>query len=247
MKYTIRRTDVTDGKRSKPLGWPIIQDRLERILELRKDPIVEIIHYDGDRQALLETRFKTDSAIGVVKDRVTPPKPAYSLAKLRCDVGRYAIRSVEVEPAVSPVRKGMVDWCWWGIEHDSPIHYSQARPFPIYKPGTIPMTLDCSASTITFAEWCGAPNPSGAAPGYGNSMSIASFAKEIPRSDIQAGDIAVFGAPVTHHVAVVLEAGDDPLMESHGQESGPIAIRLSVESRYHSGDPVRFYSLTEIK
>lgn len=246
MKYTLRRTD-TNGNRSHPMGWPAIRSLLHEKLERRHDPIVEIIHFDGDRDAIIETRFKTDSALGVVKDRVTPPKPAYSLAKVRSDIGRWAVRSVEVEPAVDPVRTAMLDWCWWAIEHDAPIHYSQARPFPLYAPGSVPMTLDCSASTITFARWAGAPNPSGAAPGYGNSMSIASFAKEIPRSAIEAGDIAVFGEPVTHHVAVVLEPGDDPLMESHGQESGPLSIRLSVEARYHSGDPIRFYSLTEPK
>lgn len=249
MKYTIRRTDVPDGKRSKPRGWPLTRDVLSRDLEKRKDPIVEIIHFEGRAdavEAVVEARFKTDAALGVVKGRLVG-NDAYSLVKVRTDAGRFAVRSVDVEPAVDPIRKAMVDWCWWGCEHEDPIHYSQARPFPIYAPGTIPMTLDCSAFAITCARWAGAPNPSGAAPGYGNSASIAAFAKEIGPNEVQAGDICVFGAPVTHHVAVVLEPGDDPLMVSHGQEAGPFSIRLSVESRYHAGDAVRFFSLTDAR
>jgi hypothetical protein len=30
----------------------------------------------------------------------------------------------------------------------------------------------------------------------------------------------------------VLEAGDDPLLCSHGRERGPVEIRFSTESRY---------------
>jgi hypothetical protein len=42
----------------------------------------------------------------------------------------------------------------------------------------------------------------------------------------------VWGAYPGHHVALVLEAGSDPLLCSHGQEKGPLAINFSVESRY---------------
>src|SRR5207247_1849767 len=45
-------------------------------------------------------------------------------------------------------------------------------------------------------------------------------------------EIARWGAYPGHHVALVLEAGADPLLCSHGQEKGPIAIAFSVESKY---------------
>lgn len=244
MKYVIRRTD-TDGERSEPRGWPETRVDLEHRIDKRGEPLVEILH-TRDRDVIIESRFRTVSALDVVKDRLVG-KPEGTLVKVRTDRGRFAVRAVEVTTAADKIRAEMVEWCWWAIEHDSPIHYSQARPFPLYAPGTLPMTLDCSASTITFARWAGAPNPSGAAPGYGNSMSIASFAKQIRPADAAPGDIVVFGSPVTHHVAICLIPGDDPLMESHGGESGPFAIRLSVEARYHAGDEIRWFSLTESK
>jgi hypothetical protein len=49
---------------------------------------------------------------------------------------------------------------------------------------------------------------------------------------VQPGDLVVWGAAPGHHVALVLEAGDDPTLVSHGQEKGPIAISFSVESKY---------------
>src|SRR5439155_14545384 len=48
----------------------------------------------------------------------------------------------------------------------------------------------------------------------------------------QPGDLVVWGPSPGHHVALVLEAGDDPLLASNGQDKGPIAIRFSLESKY---------------
>jgi hypothetical protein len=49
---------------------------------------------------------------------------------------------------------------------------------------------------------------------------------------VQPGDLVVWGAYPGHHVALVLEVGPDPLLCSHGQEKGPIAIAFSAESKY---------------
>ncbi|MHB8469553.1 MAG: hypothetical protein ACYDCH_07360 [Gaiellaceae bacterium] len=56
--------------------------------------------------------------------------------------------------------------------------------------------------------------------------------RAIAPDDVQAGDVVVFGDYPGRHTAIVLAAGDDPLLASHGQERGPVAVRCSIESRY---------------
>src|SRR5581483_6933654 len=156
----------------------------------------------------------------------------------------FSCRVVAPAPAVDSRRSEMVRWCRWAIDHEGQIHYSQARPIPQYPPGTLPMTLDCSGSTITFARWAGAPDPSGYGfSGVGSTDSILRHAQnsglEIQRRDLELGDLVLWAIGSDgKHVAVVIDTGDDPLMCSHGQEAGPIAIRLSAEDRYHAGEQV---------
>jgi CheY-like chemotaxis protein len=40
-----------------------------------------------------------------------------------------------------------------------------------------------------------------------------------------------WGPAPGHHVAMVLQPGDDPLLVSDGQENGPFAIRFSAEDK----------------
>ena len=68
--------------------------------------------------------------------------------------------------------------------------------------------------------------------GAGYTGTLLQHMRHIPKSAIQPGDLVVWGPPPGHHVALVLEAGDDPLLASHGQDKGPIAIRFSLESKY---------------
>jgi hypothetical protein len=60
--------------------------------------------------------------------------------------------------------------------------------------------------------------------------------ESIPPVAVRAGDLVVWGANPRHHCAIVLEPGDDPLLASHGQERGPLAIRFSEESLYQPAD-----------
>jgi hypothetical protein len=161
----------------------------------------------------------------------------------------FSVREVAVKPAIDPIRVAMVKWCRWGIPNQGAIHYSQARPISQYNPGRLPMTLDCSGSTITFARWAGAPDPSGNGfNGSGSTDTLLAHAKatgkEIERRELKFGDMALWAIGTDgKHVAVVIETGDDPLLASHGQEAGPIAIRLSAEDRYHSSETVHYLSL----
>jgi hypothetical protein len=44
---------------------------------------------------------------------------------------------------------------------------------------------------------------------------------------------------------MVLEPGDDPLLFSHGQEAGPLAVALAREAAAHR-PPVRFLSVAKL-
>jgi len=68
--------------------------------------------------------------------------------------------------------------------------------------------------------------------------------ENIDHGAVLRGDIVVWGEYPGHHCAVVLAAGVDPLLASHGQERGPIEIRFSTESRYQPAEVTWLSSLS---
>lgn len=95
------------------------------------------------------------------------------------------------------------------------------------------LTIDCSQAVTLIAHVAGARDPNGGnwqSDGYTGTLLNA--CTHIPRGQAAPGDMCVFGAGTGHHVTMVMNPGGDPLLFSHGQESDPIAIRLSVESRF---------------
>lgn len=138
------------------------------------------------------------------------------------------------------VRDNMVKWCRWGVEHEPSIHYAPIRPIRFPAQGTLPLTTDCSGSTIIFARWAGVPpHPGLEYNGAGSSMDMGSRLRHISKSAALPGDLACWPG---HHVCVVVEPGADPLLESHGMERGPLLVRTSDEASFHGGQPV-FLSL----
>jgi hypothetical protein len=132
------------------------------------------------------------------------------------------------------MRQKIVEAARWGIAHEAQIHYKQSRPIDgIHQPHKLPLHTDCSGfSTLCYA-WAGAPDPNGSAfSGQGFTGTMLQSCRHIARSAVQPGDLVVWGAYPGHHVALVLEAGADPLLCSHGQEKGPLAIAFSVESKF---------------
>jgi Putative peptidoglycan binding domain/NlpC/P60 family len=132
------------------------------------------------------------------------------------------------------VRQQIVANAKWGIKNEPQIHYQQLRPMDgIHEARKLPLQTDCSGfSTLCYA-WAGAPDPNGLKySGAGYTGTLLQNMRHIPLSGVQPGDLVVWGAAPGHHVALVLEAGADPLLCSHGQEKGPIEIRFSVESKY---------------
>ncbi|NOK16501.1 peptidoglycan-binding protein [Corallococcus carmarthensis] len=56
--------------------------------------------------------------------------------------------------------------------------------------------------------------------------------RHIPLSQVQPGDLCLWKG---HHVSLVIQGGADPLLISHGTESGPYAIRLSAQKKSFPG------------
>ena len=150
------------------------------------------------------------------------------------------LKDAEGHPSI---RKDMVKWCKWAIQHEPQIHYAQDRPIPVgLSPGHLPLTTDCSGSTILFARWAGVPaHPGIEYTGAGSSLDMGTRCKKIPQSAVQPGDLVVWPG---HHVACVISTNPITL-ESHGLEGGPLSISLEQEATFHRGQGLGFYSLLE--
>lgn len=152
---------------------------------------------------------------------------------------RRAKRMKEVD-SQQAIRKRIVNWALWGCRNGGSIAYSQngnVRLSALGKPGTLPLAIDCSAFATLCYCWAKAPNPnaSGAydarAPAFTGSM--LAHCRRIPRGAAQPGDLVVWTPPAQgQHVCVVVAAGPDPMLVSHGDDSGPKKLRFSAEDAY---------------
>lgn len=128
---------------------------------------------------------------------------------------------------MATLRQKIVAAARWGIENEPSIHYGEIRPMPLAR--RLPLTTDCSGFVTLCYYLAGAPDPNGL--GYGGQGWTGTLLRHLrPAVQVRRGDIVVFGAYPGRHCAVVLEPGDDPLLCSHGQERGPLAIRFSEEA-----------------
>jgi lysozyme family protein len=138
------------------------------------------------------------------------------------------------------IRKRIVNWALWGCKNTAQIGYSQngnLRLAALGNKGTLPLATDCSAFATLCYSWAGAPNPNASGafdarqPAFTGSM--LSHCRRIPRSAVQPGDLVVWTPPrVGQHVCLVIQGGADPLLVSHGDESGPKKLRFSAEDDY---------------
>jgi cell wall-associated NlpC family hydrolase len=99
------------------------------------------------------------------------------------------------------------------------------------------LATDCSAFSTLCYSWAGAPNPNGRGaydprkPAYTGSM--LDRCRRIPRSAAKPGDLVVWIPPSRgQHVCIVVKAGADPVLVSHGDDSGPKRLRFSSEDGY---------------
>ena len=131
------------------------------------------------------------------------------------------------------LRAKIVQLARWGIQNESQIRYQQLRPVDgLDRPHKLPLHTDCSGFATLCYKWADADDPNGGRFTGAYTGTMLTHCRRIPKSAIKPGDLVVWGAYPGHHVALVLEAGHDPLLCSHGQEKGPLAIRFSAESAY---------------
>jgi cell wall-associated NlpC family hydrolase len=89
--------------------------------------------------------------------------------------------------------------------------------------------------TSSFVTWCyrqaGAPDPNGIGyDGSGFTGTLLAHMRHIPQSRVRPGDLVVWGSGSGRHVALVVKAGKDPLLASHGSEAGPRLVSFSAEN-----------------
>lgn len=134
------------------------------------------------------------------------------------------------------LRDAIVDNARWGADHEPQIHYTQAagRMDAVHSPRHLPLHTDCSAFVTFCYSWAGAPDPNGRGyDGTGYTGTLLDHLEHISKDELQPGDLVVFGPYPGDHVVIVVDDAADPLTVSHGQEKGPILIRLSREVAAH--------------
>ena len=138
------------------------------------------------------------------------------------------------------IRKRIVQWALWGCKNTAQIAYSQngnVRLSQLGKNASVPLATDCSGFATLCYSWAGAPNPNAVGaydarqPAFTGSM--LGHLRKIPRAAALPGDLVVWTPPGTgQHVCVVVAGGADPMLVSHGDDSGPKKLRFSAEDAY---------------
>lgn len=128
---------------------------------------------------------------------------------------------------------------WW-ISHEALMDYAQIRPVPLAQiKAHQKCKTDCSGSVYGIFHALGFDDPTG---GEYTSQDIVytgtllTANTRLPSgAEWRVGDLAIFAnGENTVHVALVIAEAADPLLFSHGQDRGPIAINLSTERLYHA-------------
>jgi hypothetical protein len=134
--------------------------------------------------------------------------------------------------SIESVRSEIVANALWGVAHEGQIHYRQSRPIDgINHKHKLPLTTDCSGFATLCYNWAGAPDPNGAGyNGSGYTGTLLNHLDRVARANLRPGDLVVFGPAPGRHVVVVVGSGADPDVVSHGQERGPIRLKLSAEA-----------------
>ena len=135
---------------------------------------------------------------------------------------------------MTALRDKIVAAAKWGVENHTHFTYSEGplRMEAVHKPYQLPITSDCSAWVTVCYSWAGAPDPNGCNyNGYGYTGTLLSHGTKIPLSEVQPGDVIVYGPGTGWHTAIIVEAGSDPLTVSMGQQGDPSYVRVSQDGR----------------
>lgn len=139
------------------------------------------------------------------------------------------------------LRDDVVANALWGVAHEPDIHYRQSRPIDgLNQPHKLPLYTDCSGFVTCCYAWAGVVDPNGNQYDGAGYTGTLLFLDHVTRDELQPADLIVFGPGNGDHVVIVVDnKGSDLLCVSHGQEAGPIKVRLSQETKAHR-PPVTF-------
>lgn len=140
------------------------------------------------------------------------------------------------------MRHRIVYWGRWGAKNEPNIHYTESATRDGWlvnnvTPGTVPLATDCSGKVTVNHKWADAPDPNGLAYrylGYTGTLLDTAYKHGKVFEDVSkalAGDPIVIGPDTGWHAVTVVVPGEDPLVESLGDEAGPVVQRLSVDQR----------------
>lgn len=222
-------------------GDPVLQEGS------RGDAVVEL------QQLLNKAGFSVGSADGIFGAKTKAAVVAFQRSHQLVADGIVGARTWAAlrEPVVvaSGLRAKIVSEANWGITNAAGIHYQQVRPIDgLNARHQLPLNIDCSGFVTLCYKWAGAPDPNGLGyNGQGYTGTLLSYLTPVSSSQIKPGDLVLWhrnGAG--EHVSMVLEPGSDPLLVSHGAESGPYTVRFSASNRSHSGASVAWLKLPAV-
>lgn len=111
------------------------------------------------------------------------------------------------------------------------------------------LTIDCSQAAQLVFHVAGLEDPNGLGyrrDGYtGTLLENPRLKHYVDPKGAAIGALVVFGPGTGQHVCLVRHGGADPVLFSHGQERGPLYIRLSEERKFHE-PPVTFLSIAHL-
>lgn len=113
------------------------------------------------------------------------------------------------------------------------------------------IAMDCSEAFVTNCRWSGLPDPSGPTfnyNGYGNTGTILAFLDRISIADGLPGDGYEWLIPpgVAHITQKVSGSGENPMVFSNGDESGPYIYPLSDDEPSHAGQALACLSIAKL-
>ena len=140
---------------------------------------------------------------------------------------------------MTDVRADIVKWAKWGVDNRASFTYTEdgRRMSGVHAPGITPCICDCSAFVTYCYSWAGAPDPNGQGyNGQGYTGTLLSHGTSITKAQAVPGDVIVYGKGTGDHTALIVEAGNDPMTVSMGEQGDPNYVRVSLDGR----QPQRF-------
>jgi hypothetical protein len=234
---TVPRVDLTRGAQGSGVA------QLQRALvKLRSMTQQQMNTGPGIFGPITEAALKRfQKAHGVDAIGVYGPKTRAAFVRLGAKLGR-----VPKPPAPGTLRSKIVAEAKWGIVNKARIHYRQSRPIDgLNKRHKLPLHTDCSGFVTLCYKWAGARDPNGNGyNGAGYTGTLENHMRHIPHAQIHPGDLCLWKG---RHVSLVIAAGPDPVLASHGEESGPYAIRLSAQRKGFPGAQLIWLTLPKGK